>query len=93
MDNAEELKKLKVAELKEKLQALGLPVAGKKDELVARLLEHHDAAHASAGASPKKSSSPSASPKKSAAAVVTSASEDDLADLAPPAEEPKWLAE
>jgi hypothetical protein len=39
----DELKKLKVAELKEKLQALQLPTTGKKDELIARLLEH--AAH------------------------------------------------
>lgn len=34
----ESLKKLKVAELKELLQAKGLPVAGKKEELIQRFL-------------------------------------------------------
>ncbi|KAI3639992.1 hypothetical protein MIR68_001997 [Amoeboaphelidium protococcarum] len=36
----EELKKLKVAELKEKLQEYELPVSGKKDELIERLYNH-----------------------------------------------------
>ena len=40
MMNETELKKLKVTELKEKLHELGLSTAGKKDELVARLVEH-----------------------------------------------------
>ena len=42
---------LKVDELKEQLEARGLPKSGKKDELVARL-EEHDAAPAAAEAEP-----------------------------------------
>ena len=42
MTDTEEFKKLKVAELKEKLSEVGLPVTGKKDELLARLIEYHD---------------------------------------------------
>jgi hypothetical protein len=39
MDESE-VKKLKVAELKEKLTLLNLPTTGKKEELVQRLLDH-----------------------------------------------------
>jgi len=46
-------RKLKVNELKEQLQLAGLSANGKKEELVARLLEHQkaeeDALHAGAG--------------------------------------------
>jgi hypothetical protein len=37
--DASELKKFKVAELKERLTAAGMSTAGRKDELVQRLLE------------------------------------------------------
>jgi hypothetical protein len=49
----EELKKLKVAELKEKLTELGLSTTGKKDELVQRL---HDHQQQSAGTGTKPAS-------------------------------------
>ncbi len=39
-------RKLKVNELKEQLQLAGLSVNGKKEELVARLLEHQKAEEA-----------------------------------------------
>jgi len=45
-------RKLKVNELKEQLQLAGLSVIGKKEELVARLLEHQKAEEEALAAGP-----------------------------------------
>jgi large subunit ribosomal protein L22 len=50
---------LKVDELKEQLEARGLPKSGKKDELIARL-EEHDAGGAEAAAGPEAAAEPDA---------------------------------
>ncbi|CAE8691093.1 unnamed protein product [Polarella glacialis] len=62
------LKSLKVPELKEKLQELGLPTTGKKDELLARLEEASGAQ--AAAPEPEK---PKAKAKKAAAAPAPAA--------------------
>ena len=40
--DAEDLSKLSVAELKERLKAAGLPVGGKKADLIARLSQEEE---------------------------------------------------
>ncbi|KAL8292163.1 hypothetical protein RQP46_001629 [Phenoliferia psychrophenolica] len=81
MSDEASLKKLKVPELKDLLRAAGLPLAGKKDDLVARLLD----------AAPSDTSDPAPAPapvEETAARVEESDEMDTDAPAPPPVAEP-----